>query len=395
LPETACIVDRRSLIRLFPGLRLLGALRLAFDFRKLIIAAIGLALLQFGWSFLDRLFPGADVVTPDLFESSRASGIQLEALNWTWSEFAIIHARVSEPFQILVTPVLVLFNPRGGWLTMLHALLSLVWLFIVWGISGAAICRIAIVQVAKLQQTGIAQALSFSFRRATTLIVAPLLPLLGIALCATIGAGFGLMYRLGNAGNALAGIFLFVPLLLGLVMTMLAAGLITGWPLLHAAAAAGAEDTLDAFSRVFGYLSQRLGSFLASVGLAWLLGMIGTLLVALLAGGVIRLTVWNLGALAEAQLAAIDSSLEQSVGVASATHAFWLAVVRLLAHGWVYSYFWTVAALLYLWLRHDVDGTPWDEIEPGRIDSSAAANSIRTIPETSDSPSAPLRSDQG
>jgi hypothetical protein len=43
---------------------------------------------------------------------------------------------------------------------------------------------------------------------------------------------------------------------------------------------------------------------------------------------------------------------------------FWLGLVRLLAHAWVFSFFWTVAAYLYLWLRQDVDGQSMTEIEP-------------------------------
>jgi hypothetical protein len=52
--------------------------------------------------------------------------------------------------------------------------------------------------------------------------------------------------------------------------------------------------------------------------------------------------------------------------IAGATHAFWLGVVYLIAHGWIFSFFWTAAAYLYLWLRLDVDGSPWYEIEPHR-----------------------------
>jgi hypothetical protein len=39
-------------------------------------------------------------------------------------------------------------------------------------------------------------------------------------------------------------------------------------------------------------------------------------------------------------------------------------MVILFAKSWTYSFFWTAAALLYLWLRHDVDGTSWSECEP-------------------------------
>jgi len=79
--------------------------------------------------------------------------------------------------------------------------------------------------------------------------------------------------------------------------------------------------------------------------------------------------------------------------MAAATHAFWLEAVRLVAHGWIYSFFWTAAALLYLWLRHDVDGTPWSELEPARMDVSTETSSIVAAPETCPSPSAPATSE--
>ncbi len=390
MADATCYVDRRSLSRLFPSLRLVGVLRLALDFRKLIIAALGLTVLQLGWSLLDWLVPGTTDLTLDLFEASRAASIQPEDVTWTWPAFSAIHSQISEPFRMLADPILVLFMPGSGWLAMLHALLRVLWLIVVWGICGGAICRIAIVQVAQVQQTGVAQALRFSLRRAKTLIAAPLLPLMGVSLCAAIGAGFGLLYRLGDAGRAVAGFLLFMPLFLGLIMTLLAAGLLAGWPLLQAAVAGGAEDALDAFSRVYGYLSQRVGSLVALVALAWLLGMIGTLLVDLLAGGVIRLTLWNLTISGpQARIAPLVGSGGHSDGIAAAMHAFWLGAVKLVAHGWVYSFWWTTAAFLYLWLRHDVDGTPWEEIDPAQAAVFTAAGSNSAVPATSLSPSAP------
>jgi hypothetical protein len=150
------------------------------------------------------------------------------------------------------------------------------------------------------------------------------------------------------------------------VMTLFVAGLVAGWPLLHAAVAGGAEDSLDALSRIFGYVNQRLGPLAALVGLAWIEGMLGLAVVDLLTWGVIRVTYWSLGLTGPAAvIAAFFGSPELSSGaIAGATHGFWLGLVRLLAHAWVYSFFWTVAAYLYLWLRQDVDGQPMTEIEP-------------------------------
>ncbi len=95
-------------------------------------------------------------------------------------------------------------------------------------------------------------------------------------------------------GAVVAGVGLIVPLAAGLVMTLLAAGLVAGWPLLHAALAAGADDALDALSRTFSYLNQRLGLYVAGVAMAWLAGLVGLIGVDLLAEGVIRLTQWSL-----------------------------------------------------------------------------------------------------
>jgi hypothetical protein len=255
---------------------------------------------------------------------------------------------------------------------MLHAFLNLAWLILVWGLSGGAISRIAIIQVTNLRQVGIAEAVRFALRSASSLIVAPLCPLLGLGFCAAITAAFGLLYRVPVVGTSIVGAFLVAPLVLGFVMILMVAGLLAGWPLFHAAVAAGAEDALDALSRTFGYLNQRLGSFTALVVFVWVLGLIGLVFVDYLTIGVLRLTEWGLGLGAPAaQVSAFFSGMGPPPGaLAAATHAFWLGMVWLVAHGWIYSYVWTAAALIYLWLRHAVDGTPWSELEPARMHPS-------------------------
>ena len=149
-------------------------------------------------------------------------------------------------------------------------------------------------------------------------------------------------------------------------MTLLVAALVAGWPFFHAALAAGADDALDALSRTYSYLNQRLVLFAVGVAMAWGVGMAGLALVDLLAMGVIRLTQWSLSLSGPAPLIAALFSAEQPRSTHGRRgHSSILAGgVRLLAHAWVFSYFWTAAALLYLWLRHEVDGTPTTVIDP-------------------------------
>ena len=97
MADEALNLDQRTLKRLFPGLRLVGAIRSAFDLRKLVIAALGLALLQLGWSILDRLSPDSAAITPEVFEAAGAAGITLSAGPWSWGQLAAFHWRLSEP----------------------------------------------------------------------------------------------------------------------------------------------------------------------------------------------------------------------------------------------------------------------------------------------------------
>ncbi len=377
-----CNLDGRFLRRVFPGLRLLGAIRMAFDLRKLIIAALGLALLQLGWFILDRLFPGSAAITPNVSTTGLPIDLDFRAETWNSAAFRQAHDRLSEPFQNLLAPLLALFDPRSDWPAKLHAVLAMSWLFAVWGICGGAICRIVAVRIARMEQAGVGAAIAFSLRNASSLMVAPFIPFGGMAFCSVMLAGFGVLYWVPAAGSVLGGVLFVIPLGLGLIMTLLAVAIVVGWPLLQAAVAAGAEDSLDAVSRSFGYVNQRIGSLAALAAFAWIEGMIGIVLMNLLAAGVLRLTDWGLGlAGPAAQVATIFGRAgEGQPAVATAAHSFWLGVVSLVAHGWAYSFFWTAAALIYLWLRHDVDGTPWEEIDPPTIPPRGLITETLTLP---------------
>ena len=212
-----------------------------------------------------------------------------------------------------------------------------------------------------------ADVIRFSLRFASPLIVTPLCPLLAIALCVLPCMGVGLAYWLPDPiGTILGGVFLWIPLGLGLLMVLLLFGLLASWPLLHASIAADNPDVIDSLSRCFSYLHQRFGKFALYVAFAWAAGVPALVAVNLLASGVVHLAAWGISLSAPAStIAALGGSVSLRTGfpvAATAFPAFWRGAVGLLVHGWIYAYFWTAAAHIYLLLRHDVDGTPWTEI---------------------------------
>jgi hypothetical protein len=346
--------------RLFPWLRLVPAVTASLDPKRLLLAALGLILLQLGWAGLDRLLPRTRASTPvpitrqlptehtDVLDDIRSA---------PW--------RLTEPVRALVEPFLGVFSARSrGW-TFLHRLLAALWGVVVWSLLGGAIARIAVVQAARGERIGLPEALRFAIRKAVPLLSAPLSPLVGVAFFAVLVALFGLLYRIPTLGPVIAGALAFLPLLAGLTMALILFGLAVGWPLMPASVAAETEDGFDSLSRAFAYVHQRPVPYAAYLALAWVLGTAGLVVVDLFAGMVGGLTEWGLSFSAPGNLLSTLFGALPGAGPTSTAgrlHTFWLSLVSLLAHAWIFSYFWTVVTRIYLLLRRDVDGTSWDDV---------------------------------
>jgi hypothetical protein len=111
---------------------------------------------------------------------------------------------------------------------------------------------------------------------------------------------------------------------------------------------------------------QRPLRYLLYIVVAGFLGWLGWILVWNFAEGVIWLGYWAAGwGCGRDQIDSIRFTGEglSSVGLfgARATR-FWSGCVRLLAVGYMFSYFWTASTAIYLLLRHDVDATEMDEV---------------------------------
>ncbi|MBX6314182.1 MAG: hypothetical protein IRY99_14890, partial [Isosphaeraceae bacterium] len=275
-------------LRLFPWLRLFRGIGLALDLKKLILAGLGMVLLWAGWAGLNRLFPASAAITPEIGWGLADASTYVQ----NWPEAA---AWVAEPWRVPVAPFRTLFGLGVGMGAFFHAALAALWAILVWGVLGGAIARIAAVQLAKGERLGLAAALRFAIAHSGALIGAPLSPMLGIGFFAALCALFGLLYQdPGAIGPSIAGVLAVLPLLAGLVMTLILIGLAAGWPLMIATVAVEGEDGFDALSRSYSYVYQRPLGYAAYVALAWGLGVLGLIVVAFLARSIIHLTAWAL-----------------------------------------------------------------------------------------------------
>jgi hypothetical protein len=373
--------------RLFPWIRLFRAVRIAFDLKKLLLSALGLVLLHVGWEGLGRLFPGVGAISP-LADPARVAAAGLSPYDARSRPIAPAPLlppglafppdrssvgadvrsapwRTTEPVRYLVGPFLAVFDPGSDWSTFFHALLAAVWGVIVWGLLGGAVCRIALAEATRSESVGMLTACRFALRKGVTLVGSPLLPLIVVAVLTLLCSLIGLLYRVpGGFGPAAGGLLLVLPLLAALVLAIVLLGLAAAWPLMPPAVAADGGDGFEALSRSYGYLNRRRGYYLFLVLLAWAVGIVGLVFVDLFARVVVQLAYWTLSFSAPRELLAslFGAGTGHVPPAAEVVHTFWLSFVGVLAHAWIFSYFWTSATLIYLTLRHSVDGTPFHEL---------------------------------
>ncbi|WP_435009960.1 hypothetical protein P12x_001179 [Tundrisphaera lichenicola] len=335
----------RPFLEVRPILRSIG---IASDPRKLILAVLGLLAMIGGWAALDRVIeptrkPGLTQVQP---------GSTIRSVDYPTVESLRDAARLMvEPPRSVIGPFASLFERRSGPARWFRSALMALWSITVWGIFGGAIARVAVVQASVGHRVGIGSALRFALRKSGSLIGAPLTPWLAISIFSAILAAFGLIHRIpGGVGRTIAEVLGFFPLVLGLLMAFILLGLAAGWPLMHLTVAAEGEDAADALSRSYSYVNQRFIRYASHLALAWGVGTVGLIGVIWFARAVLMLSDWGVA------LGAPATDPASSLG------SFWVVLVGWLVHGWIYSYFWSATAIIYLILRRDVDGTDWHDV---------------------------------
>jgi hypothetical protein len=235
------------------------------------------------------------------------------------------------------------------------------WATAVWALFGAAICRSAAVQLAADEQIGWGSALRYAWQKWPSYFAAPLLPVGGVLLVAIPVLVLGWIMRT-DVGLVLGAILWPLVLVAGFIMTLLLLGVLFGWPLMWGAISAEGTDSFDALSRSYAYTFQRPLHYLFYTAVAAIIGWLGWLLVREFAAGVIWMGYWAAGWGSGAERITSIMGPDGVGGFGAGLVHFWAACVKLLAVGYLFSYFWTASAAIYLLLRRDVDHTEMDEV---------------------------------
>jgi hypothetical protein len=364
---------------LFPLAILLRAMRLAVSVRALLLASLALLLTFLGWSIAGWIFrmpaedewnlanPTATTFWPWQHPPLLLMSTEIE--NWStsapgWNQTLLL------PWQHLSRPFRRAFDANLGLTACVYLLVCGAWATAVWAFFGGAIARGAAVALARDEALGWGQVLSYARAKWLSIVAAPFVPLLGIAMLAIPLAIFGLIMQVPGIGMLFAGLVWPLALLVAVGMTVLALGLLFGWPLMWATISAEGSDAFDAVSRSYAYVYHRPLHYLFYVAQAALLGLAGWALVNLFATTVLTMASWGVSwgtgkDAGDTVMHAFMAPAEDLSGTESAGAAlvrFWTRVVWTIAGAFSYSYLFTAATAIYFVLRQQVDATERDEI---------------------------------
>jgi hypothetical protein len=367
----------------FPWLSIVRAFRLAIAVRSLFLGAMGILLTVSVWGVIGLTFgtdpktPGPDAAVTGWLQPfadcpwKTLTGLvpdrpELPSLGDVTTEGIAASNPVFSSWTLLSSPATKGLSRTGVSVQSVACLvLCGLWGVVVWAFFGAAICRTAAVRLAADEQVSVGAALRFASRKWSAYFAAPLLPLVGVLL-ATIPVFILGLFMQSNVGLVLGGILWWLVLVAAFLMAVLLLGLLFGWPLMWSAISVEGTDSFDALSRSYAYVFQRPLRYLFYIVVAAVVGWLGWLLVKNFAAGVIWLGYWAAGwGCGQDMIASILNPGEELSDVGrfgAGMIRFWAGCVKLLAVGYVFSYFWTASTTVYFLLRHDVDATEMDEV---------------------------------
>jgi len=365
---------------IFPWLILVRALRVSLLIRVLLLAAVGVLVTEWGWSFLARAFDqpvvplnSLEVVVEDRLQSSATdqdSGVWLA--DWFWTEFRRHPlGPMVTAWQWLSAPFVGIFQMETTWRQAVALLLFGAWAVAVWALFGGVIARIAALHLTREQTLSPQEAFTGSLASWPAIAGGPLVVLLLAALFALPLALLGLLIRLDMLA-LVVGLLWVVVLLGGIALAFILLAFWFGWPLMWATIGVERTDAFDAASRTGAYVYQKPLHLLFGILVASLLGVVGQLIVSGFASASIALADWAVswGAGIERTLllatpAAADAGPELLTGVGATAAGLiqtWNGLLRLLAVSYSVGFLFSASTGIYLLMRLYVDSTEMNEV---------------------------------
>jgi hypothetical protein len=357
---------------LCPWLLLVKAVRVAVLVRVLLLAVAGVWATQWGWWAIERaLLPEGELPLTSMTAPAGApgAGLQIQIQPYDVVRENVWLGPLVHGWAWLIQPLTHL-PYASSWGAAFCFALEGVWVMAVWALFGGAIARIAALYLTRGEMLGPFAALKAAALKWASTFAAPSFCFVIISLVALILIFVGLLIRVGFLAF-LMGLAWPIVIALGVVVAVLAIGLLLGWPFMWSTVAAERSDAFDAVSRGYAFAFQRPLHLAFFVAVATLLGVLAQAAVNVVVDGsllAIHKTM-RIGAgdenevllLRDAQVP-LELRARGFAGTGGKLMRFWNEALESVAESFPVAYLWPAAMGIYLLLRRLIDSTELGEV---------------------------------
>ncbi len=331
----------------------LRGFKMTLDFNKLFSAFVGI-ILSVIWVLVILAF---------------ASAFKLV----DFSPFELITGFLLSPRFGLCSLIRTLFSAiqTVDWGEYAALLVLILGLLAIWSVFAGSITRLAAVEFAKGEKSGIKDSLAFSVKKFWSYFWCPITPVLGALFfiaCNVIG---GLLGQIKFAGEIAVAIGFPLAILSGFLIVFIVVIGIIGFLLMYPTISAEGSDTFDAMSRAYSYVLSRPAHFLSLLISILVCGVILTFFASLGACLVMKTTYCTVGIgmgdkfdTIRAFISGLGSggtSIEPlgptSMKFAALMMMLYIVLVKVAVGSIIVAFAGSASTIAYLILRKDVDGT--------------------------------------
>lgn len=259
---------------------------------------------------------------------------------------------LGKPWASIAQSAVAVLRPDYHFVQRLNGLVRFLLSLTVWSFVGIILCRRSALLLAGDDESTVQRAFDFGILRWGHSFLGPMIPLIAAVAVAVAAAGLGLGGRLPTGGATWMFIVSPIIMLLGFAIAFLFVATLISWPLMTAAVAADDCDSFGALSRAFSMLTGRPWLFAAYTFVALFAGAVLMAFVILLG----ELSIWF--AITATTIGGGVEATTRSVAGPVTT------MVREIVRGVGTAYFWSAATAIYLLLRKEVDGVPYERVAP-------------------------------
>ncbi len=335
----------------------------------------------------------------------------------------------------VISSIINFFTVGPAWAFTQHPVyfsIFTLWFLLIWSIFGGALARIAAVHAAKDEKLSIRQALRFSVAKFLSFFFAPIIPLLIVLAVGLLVTAAALLGNIPVVGPIVIGLFFFLALIAGFVMTLVLLGTLGGFNLMYPTIAVEGSDSFDAISRSFSYLYARPWRLAFYTMVAVVYGALTYLFVRLFLYVMLasihyfvglgmfvhadnNAPLWSMlweGPTASGRLIYnIDFlALGPAQDTAAVLVAIWVFLTISMLGAFAISFYFCANTLIYYLMRREVDATELDDVyldqtdeefgemtppatEPAPATTDASATLLPVVQPTASMPAAPPATD--